>query len=330
MPDVADARLVFTWLLSFLVLLPAHAQRPRSSKASPNQLWSQYQQSPGTDAGKKAGREALRHWGTAPPPTRLKAIAENLSPEASLWPTLVQSLRTAYRTTSDPLAYRDGYEPLLQILKERVTEGRGWLHVMIALGDYQWAVEQDRWAALHTYEEAWSCDCNAEPGSLARLKKALKKRLRSVRRLDVGQNAPSFQVTTIADSTIDVNQLHGDPAILYFWARWCLPCIRKFPTFNDLQQTYRDTDLHLLGLIFDVPNRDKLHSYLEEVTLTWPQATTDPWAKDTRAPQQLYGVSGPGGNGAGYTVLIDRNGRIAADGYGPKAIRDTLRSMMAQ
>ncbi len=317
-------------LFVFLLLSPAHAQQSRSSTSSPSQLWTQYQKAPSTEPGQQAGREALRQWGAAPNPDRLKRAAENVAPDAPLWPTLVNMLRKAYRTSTDPVAYRDGYETLLLNVKDRVAKGRGWLYAMIALGDYYWAVEQDRWAAIGTYEEAWSCDCNAEPGALSRLEKVLNKRLRSVRRLDTGQPAPEFQVTTLADSTVNVSRLRGDPILLYFWARWCIPCRRKFPDFNELRATYRDSDLHLLGLIFDVTDRDKLQSYLNEVTLTWPQAVTADWSKASRSPQQLYGVEGPGGNGAGYTVLIDRRGRIAAQGTNLGTIRDTLETMVSR
>ena len=40
-------------------------------------------------------------------------------------------------------------------MRERVTDPKGWMHVMIALGDYYAVVEGDQQRAITTYEDAW-------------------------------------------------------------------------------------------------------------------------------------------------------------------------------
>lgn len=318
------ARIFVGGLLASLVLLPARAQQtPPTDAESPDRLWSRYQNDPNTKVGQKAGRNALRRWATAPNPTRLRAAAKNLDPGSALWPDLVQALTEAYRTSNHPPAYREGYKALLQNVKERITHPEGWLAAMIALGDYYRTVENDRWAATTVYEEAH------RQGGNQRLIRVLEERLEDVRSRDVGETAPPFQVTTMDGSAFNLEALRGDPVVLYFWARWCSPCLRTLPKLNNLQQRYEGTDLHVLGLITDVTDRQKLRTYLEEEGITWPQAITEDWQKEGRSPARLYGGSSERAL-LGRLVVIDRRGRIAAYGNDYEPVRDTLRSIMAE
>lgn len=307
-------------LFASFLLLPAHAQQTRSSGSSPSQLWTQYQEAPSTETGKNAGRNALRLWAVDSNLAPLRTAAENMSPASDLWPDLVQALSEAYRVSETPLRYRNGYETLLKTAKRRVTNLEGWLKVMIALGDYYQTAEQDRWAALNTYEEAY------KHGGSRRLVPVLKKRIQELRFPEIGQPAPTFQVTTLADTTLNLANLRGDPVLLYFWARWCSPCLRKLPKLSALQST--SPSLHLLGLVIDENDRQKLRTYIDEENITWPQAVTDDWDKDSRSPQRRYGVAVASTDALGHTVLINRQGRIAAQGTDLEAIRDTLEAIV--
>jgi thiol-disulfide isomerase/thioredoxin len=249
----------------------------------------------------------------------------NLPGGSDLWPDLVEALTEAYRTSADPPRYREGYKALLSNLKQRVTDREDWLTVMIALGDYHRTVTQDRWAALSAYEEAY------RQGGSQRLIGAIKERLQSLRPRETDAPAPTFQISTAADSTIDLTSLRGNPVLLYFWAPWCSPCLRKFPKLNALQSDYRSANLRMIGLVNDVNDRTELISILDDHDVMWPQAITDDWPQESRTPERLYGVEDPGPSYAlGHTVLIDRQGRIAAQGMDLGAIRDTLRAIMSQ
>lgn len=289
MDEPIGTRILLAGLLAFLLVLPARAQQtPSTEPAARDRLWSRYQNAPSTEAGQKAGRSALYQWATAPNPTRLQTVAKSLDPASNLWPDLIQALSNVYRTAADSSEFRNGYEAILTSLRRRVTDAEGWLSVMIALGDYYRTVEKDRWAALEMYETAY------QHGGSQRLIDELKDRLGAVCPRDVGSSAPSFQVTTLDGSKVNLEDLHGDPILLYFWARWCSPCLRTLPKLNELRSAYRPSNLHLLGLINEVNDRDQLESYLNEQNITWPQAITDGWSREGRTPERLYGLDGPG------------------------------------
>lgn len=314
-------RTLLVGLLTSLILLPARAQpSPSADTTSPDRRWARYQNAPETTAGQNAGRAALEYWATAPNPTRLQTVAENLDPASELWPDVVQALNEVHRTSKRPPAYREGYERTLTTLRQRVTDAEGWLSVMIALGDYHWTIEENREAALEAYETAY------QRGGSQSLIADLKDRLRAVRPLEEGEVAPTFQVTTTDGSTINLRDFRGDPVLLYFWARWCSPCLSKLPRLSDLQSTYRD--LQLLGLVTDENDRDKLTSYINNEQIDWPQAVTADWSGETRSPERLYGVEGPGPPRAlGHLVLIDRQGRIVAQGKDLDAIQNALKTV---
>ena len=319
-----DMRLLLTGLLAALLLHPARAQKSEAA-GSAQHLWAEFKASPSTTRGKNAGRRALRRWASAPRLGRLKRAAASLPSGSSLWPDLVDALEDAYRVADGLPDHRDEYGAILKDLKHRVTHAEGWLKVMIALGDYHRNVRGDKWAGIRAYEEAFV------QGGSQRLIGTIEQRLARYRPLAIGSRAPTFEVTTRADSSIDLASYRGDPVLLYFWARWCSPCRWTLPKLTAMRDAHRDADLHLLGLITEVVNRQKLSAYIDKEALDWPQAVTDDSTGRKRSVERLYGLEGPGPPSAlGHMVLIDRRGRIAAQGYDLEAIQDTLRTVLAR
>ena len=56
-----------------------------------------------------------------------------------------------------------------------------------------------------------------------------------------GQLAPNFQLETIEGENITLNDFHGKPVMVNFWAIWCGPCIGEMPIIQErYQQHYPD------------------------------------------------------------------------------------------
>jgi cytochrome c biogenesis protein CcmG/thiol:disulfide interchange protein DsbE len=51
----------------------------------------------------------------------------------------------------------------------------------------------------------------------------------------IGSAAPNFTITD-AERTVSLNQFHGKPVVLNFWASWCQPCIEETPALVELQK----------------------------------------------------------------------------------------------
>jgi thiol-disulfide isomerase/thioredoxin len=49
----------------------------------------------------------------------------------------------------------------------------------------------------------------------------------------LGQSAPNFELSRLdTDGTVRLSSLRGRVVFLNFWATWCEPCRREFPTFG--------------------------------------------------------------------------------------------------
>lgn len=68
---------------------------------------------------------------------------------------------------------------------------------------------------------------------------------------------PALEVGSTAPNLTDVTWLRGDQAkewksgevyVLDFWATWCGPCVASIPHINELQQTYKDKHVHVIGV----------------------------------------------------------------------------------
>jgi thiol-disulfide isomerase/thioredoxin len=54
-----------------------------------------------------------------------------------------------------------------------------------------------------------------------------------------------------ADSTLNLDNYHGQVVLLDFWASWCVPCRRSFPWMNRMQQKYGEQGLVIIGVNMD-------------------------------------------------------------------------------
>ena len=53
-----------------------------------------------------------------------------------------------------------------------------------------------------------------------------------------GQLAPNFRLETIDGENITLNDFHGKPVMVNFWAIWCGPCIEEMPIIQGRYQQH--------------------------------------------------------------------------------------------
>lgn len=122
--------------------------------------------------------------------------------------------------------------------------------------------------------------------------------------LKVGDAAPNLTLNKILQANgirnPNINGLKDEVVVLEFWATWCLPCVPAIKHFNELSEKFKDKPVRFIAITDD-----------EELAV----------ARFTKA-QPIQGWIGIDNNRATintyqaipipHTVVIDRNGRIAA------------------
>lgn len=56
----------------------------------------------------------------------------------------------------------------------------------------------------------------------------------------LGAAAPGFQLLDVERRVIRLDDFHGRPVLLNFWASWCVPCRKETPDLIDLQSVWSD------------------------------------------------------------------------------------------
>lgn len=120
----------------------------------------------------------------------------------------------------------------------------------------------------------------------------------------VGQNLPDFQLAQVVDDgRFSSRDLEGHPAVVNFWASWCLPCRDEAPILESQWRKYRGDGLIVLGVnVQDVDEDAK--AFVEQYDLTFPNVrdvNLELWRK--------LGV-----RGIPETFFLDRNSTFVAIG----------------
>jgi len=92
-----------------------------------------------------------------------------------------------------------------------------------------------------------------------------------------GDVAPELEATRADGSTVVLSDLDGNPVRLAdlrgklvwlnFWATWCPPCQAETPVLRDMDTTYRDKGLAIVGVAVQETTVDDVRSYAQRYEL---------------------------------------------------------------
>lgn len=123
--------------------------------------------------------------------------------------------------------------------------------------------------------------------------------------LERGKTYPfDFAVSSFGGEELSLEQYRGKVVIVDFWGTWCPPCRAEIPSFIELQNTFGEQGLQIVGLNYE--NGDeaaivkKVNEFVAQQGINYPCA---PGTDELR--EQV-----PNFRGFPTTVFIDRQGKV--------------------
>jgi cytochrome c biogenesis protein CcmG, thiol:disulfide interchange protein DsbE len=116
--------------------------------------------------------------------------------------------------------------------------------------------------------------------------------------------APAFTLSRLdpADGKISLSDLEGKPAVVNFWASWCIPCKDEAPVLQETYEKYRDQGLVVLGV--DAQDfRQDARRFMKRFGVTYPVVYDGKGSTLGR-----WGVTG-----FPETFFVDREGNVVGE-----------------
>ena len=122
-------------------------------------------------------------------------------------------------------------------------------------------------------------------------------------------DAPGIFLKTLDGRNHSPERGAGKIVLINFWATWCQPCVREMPSIERLYRKYKARGFEIVAVSLDHQGRvEEVRAFAERLNLTFP-IVLDP----EHEAKALYRV-----RGLPTTYLVDRKGRVAGYGVGPR------------
>jgi thiol-disulfide isomerase/thioredoxin len=130
----------------------------------------------------------------------------------------------------------------------------------------------------------------------------------------VGEPLPVFAFTTSDGKAVDSNQLRGKIHLLDFWASWCGPCVKKFPSVKQLDKEFGDALKTIAINVDDQSHLEEARQVVKDYQLTWPHVMNGKGEADPI--WKMFGGMGDNRLAIPLYVLVDQQGRLRYAGNG--------------
>ncbi|MBY0598672.1 redoxin domain-containing protein [Bacillus bingmayongensis] len=91
--------------------------------------------------------------------------------------------------------------------------------------------------------------------------------------IEVGKNAPDFELSKLDGTKVKLSDLKGKKVILNFWATWCGPCQQEMPDMEAFYKKHKD-DVEILAVNYTVSEgangEEKVKKFVEDKGITFP------------------------------------------------------------
>ncbi|MBU0551735.1 TlpA family protein disulfide reductase [Myxococcota bacterium] len=128
-------------------------------------------------------------------------------------------------------------------------------------------------------------------------------------RADERPLAPEIKGKSTQDELINVADYKGKTTIILFWATWCAPCKKAIPEFIKIQEEIGEDKIQIIAInMDDAQTRSRVKSTIKRNKWKMPIILDT----DGTIAKKINST-----NSAPYTVVIDKQGKIAysEEGY---------------
>ncbi len=152
-------------------------------------------------------------------------------------------------------------------------------------------------------------------GDQARLGDAASALIFKTERLQVGALLPRFSATDLNGRPVSSSQFAGKITLIDFWATWCPPCVAALPEVRSAYKSFSRQKLNVVSISGDAdPMTVKV--FADRNRIPWTQWRVGPSGR----------LSNDWSNGSyPLYILVDRHGRILAEGQRFEDISDRLK-----
>lgn len=90
-------------------------------------------------------------------------------------------------------------------------------------------------------------------------------------RLEVGDEAPNFELVTLEGEKVQLADLQGKKVFLNFWATWCPPCKEEMPEMQEFYDDYQEeVEVVALNATGTERKEEDVSDFIDEYGYTYP------------------------------------------------------------
>ncbi|EJQ46349.1 hypothetical protein IEE_01848 [Bacillus cereus BAG5X1-1] len=91
--------------------------------------------------------------------------------------------------------------------------------------------------------------------------------------IEIGKNAPDFELTKLDGTNVKLSDLKGKKVILNFWATWCGPCQKEMPDMETFYKEHKE-NVEILAINYTPSEKgggeEKVSNFAKEKGITFP------------------------------------------------------------
>lgn len=163
---------------------------------------------------------------------------------------------------------------------------------------------------------------NEYPGDNPAIAQQLQSQISEVERMLIGALAPEISLPTPEGDTLSLSDLRGQVVLIDFWASWCRPCRMENPNVVRMYNRLHGKGFEIYGVSLD-RTKANWEQAITSDGLTWHHVSDLKYWSSVAA--QTYGV-----HSIPYTVVVDREGRIAAKGLRGAALEQKVEELLGE